>query len=364
MRTIYLSVAPAAKLAMQAFPIAAIAACGAQGIPAGPGGPNTQVLGNGGPQCVIDGVSIAAPQAGGKSEQGSVDTSCVGSPTALDAPTTAPIEGCIDIFGLGGKAKPGLKLAVFKATQDPSTDAPAFGETDVAVPGDVGAQGLDCRNGDADAPACRALQCDKEGFYRLPSVATNEPLIFKLFETTSSAGRTAVDTYLFDVQFTNDEIGESGAINYTARLVYTTTYVSIPNLAGVVVEGGKDITDGIGRAVIAGEVRDCSGLLVENATLGTSEADTQTRASYFNGDLEDPSPDPSRRASNNDGKFTLLNVATDAEHRSHTIAAGFVDPSCAGADDCACISLGTRTVLAFPDSVSIVTLRGDLPIVR
>ena len=110
-------------------------------------------------------------------------------------------------------------------------------------------------------------------------------------------------------------------------------------------------------------MHDCADVIVGDAIVGMSDFDAGTMTlAYFDGDLDDPKPDLTRSTSAGDGLYAILNVPADAGSNSHRIVGGFRD-ACTG-DDCTCISLGERTVLTFPDSVSIVTLRGDFPVIQ
>jgi hypothetical protein len=287
-----------------------------------------------------------------------LDVACIGAPEQLGAGGTATLEGCVEIFGLGGKAKQGLILALFTRDQDPSSDTPAVGDVQIATKTESGA--LDCV-ATPDAPACRAVDCPKEGFYRIEGVPTHEPLIMKVYDSDEGTpAQTAIATYTYDLVFLESQKDEAGVIAYEANLIYRTTYDSIPTLAGKIVEGQQDITDGQGRGVIAGEIHDCDDVIVENATVASSNADAQTKVTYFNGDEDDPTPDLTLNATNSDGLYVILNAETDDGDNEHVIAAGYVDADCDG-DDCQCKSLSSRTIRVFPDSVTIVTLRGDVP---
>jgi len=112
-----------------------------------------------------------------------------------------------------------------------------------------------------------------------------------------------------------------------------------------------------------GEVRDCDDAVVEDAVVNVDRFDSATMSlAYFDADPGDPTPDLSRQTTASDGLFAVINVTTDLGNSFHTLAAGFKD-SCNGAN-CSCTSLGSRSFLAFPDSVSIVSLRGDVPVIR
>jgi hypothetical protein len=301
------------------------------------------------------GAAINAQVAGG----GEIDLSCIGTPPEVTASTQVRLQGCIDVFGLGDRAKSGITVAVFADGQNPKTDVPEFGEVEIAVQEDVG--DLDCAGADANEPACLSLGCDRKGAYAIEGIPTHVPLTMRVSKTGDS---TIIDTYSWGIVLDYlDNEAVDGIVTYDANLIYSSTWDSIPTLAGRLIDGGLDVSDGVGRAVIAGEIHDCQDRLVEGASVTTDQTDAITKITYFDGNDEDPKPRLSRLSTNSDGLYVVLNATTDAGSDLHTITAGIVEPGCAG-DECACVSLGTRTIRAFPDSVSIVTLRGDFPVVN
>jgi hypothetical protein len=327
-----------------------VAACG----PANDPNPNPNPNPNPTPDntCAPGGeVDIEIPRVAAVTQEGEVpDFSCVGNPEVLGPATNVLLEGCVDIFGIGGKAKPGLKIAIYDVDQNPQDDVPAYGEAEVAVRSQAGPL------------QDRAAECSKEGFYQLDGVPTNTPLIVKLFDTDEGQAQTAIPTYSYFVYFSDDEIVD-GVIDYEANLVYKTTYDSIPTLGGKRVEGQEIIFDGVGRSVIAGEIHDCQDRLVANVAVSSSEFDASSKMAYFNGDTEDPTPDLTLNATNDDALYVVLNAKTDPGSNIHTIAAAYVDADCTG-DDCLCQDAGSADVYVFPDSVTIMTLKGAFPVAQ
>ena len=330
------------------------------------GGPNPNPNPNPTPgteSCAVESSGLELPlpdEAGTLPDFGgqAVDLSCVGTPEAIGAGANVTLEGCVDIFGLGGKAKSGIKVAIFADSQDPKNEAPQYGETDIAVKLD--ADGLDCASGGADENdiACLATGCDKEGYYRIDGVPTHVPLTMKVHKPGDS---DVIETYTWGVVF--DYLGTEatdGVAKYEANLVYKSTYDSIPTLAGRIVDGQQNTADGIGRGVVAGEVRDCQDRVVQGATVTTDQYDPSTKITYFDGNTDDPKPNLARLSTNTDGLYVVLNATTDAAVSTHTLSAGMLDPACTG-EDCACVLLGTRVIHAYPDTVSIATFRGDFP---
>lgn len=314
--------------------------------------------------CEVDGATLPIPAdeqgnpvAAELPSGGEVDVSCIGNPPALDQSAAVRLQGCIDVFGLGDRAKAGIRVAVFSDDQNPKTDTPDFGEVEIKVQED--AAGLDCTGADANDPACLSLGCDRKGAYAMEGIPVRVPLTMKVYKPGDT---TIIDTYTFGVVFDyqQDALAVDGVVNYAANLIYSSTWDSIPTLAGRLIDGGLDVGDGVGRAVIAGEIHDCNDKIVQGASVTTDRLDPTTKITYFDGNNDDPKPKLTRLSTNTDGLYVVLNADTAAPNDVHKITAGIVEPGCSG-DACACVSLGSRTVRAFADSVSIVTLRGDFP---
>jgi hypothetical protein len=147
-------------------------------------------------------------------------------------------------------------------------------------------------------------------------------------------------------------------------MIFRSTWDSIPTLGGRQITGGQDVSDGQGRGVIAGEIHDCNDVIIEGASVSFGSFDSGSMSiAYFDCNTEDPKPDLRNTSTATDGLYVLLNVPTDVGANEHVITAGIREPGCAGAD-CTCRSAGSRTVKSFPDSVTIVTLRGDFPVIQ
>lgn len=314
-----------------------------------------------GASCDIGGLTLGVDTAAdvALTQSGNApDVSCFGNPRIVGASTPVTLEGCVDIFGVGNRAQRGITVSVYDGAADPQTGVPlATGQ--VFIRDDAASLTGGCA-ANADAPACLAFNCSSEGYYRLDgTIPSNTPVTMKIAAANST---NVIDTYLWGLVFF-DEDATDGVIEYEAALIFASTYASIPTLSGRQINGGQTIGDGEGRSVIAGEVHDCADVIVGDAIVGMSDFDAGTMTlAYFDGDLDDPKPDLTRSTSAGDGLYAILNVPADAGSNSHRIVGGFRD-ACTG-DDCTCISLGERTVLTFPDSVSIVTLRGDFPVIQ
>ena len=302
--------------------------------------------------------NVALPDVDAALKTGGVpDLGCIGAPRTVGASTQVTLEGCIDVFGVGNDAKKGTEIAVFAASVDPSTGTP-LATGIVAVRND--ASGLVCDGADANAPACLAFACSSKGYYRLSAtVPTHEPLTMRIKHPTDT---TVIDTYLYGLTFFNEQATDA-VVSYEAAMIFRSTWDSIPTLGGRQITGGQDGSDGVGRAVVAGEIHDCNDVIIEGASVTIGGLDSTMSIAYFDGDPDDPKPDLRRITTANDGLYVLLNVPTDAGANEHTIVAGLREPGCVG-DDCSCVSAGERTIKTFADSVTIVTLRGDFPVIQ
>jgi hypothetical protein len=318
-----------------------------------------------GETCTID-TSTTIPKPSStdvpkRSDGKSIDRSCVGTPAVIASPTstTATVQGCIKIFGIGNLAKAGIMVSIFDINQDPKKDTPTYGSTTIATQAD--AQGKDCTGADAGTAACIALGCDSQGAYSLDNVALHVPVIVKV---SLPGDQTVIDSYSYDELFDGpNQVAPdaNGVVSYVANLIYDSTYSSIPTLAGQQVDGSGNTTDGIGRGVVAGEVRDCTDTEVQGASVTSDQMDSSTKVTYFNGDTNNEQPDITRTSTNSDGVFVILNANTDPGKNTPTVSAGILDPSCAGTDSCQCVAMGSRQIKTFADAVTIVTFRGDLP---
>lgn len=315
--------------------------------------------------CTLDDTTLARPSTIDGDDQppvveaaSGIDLSCIGNPVVLAQSAAVTVQGCIDIFGIGDRAKRGIKVAIFSEEQDLATEAPEFGEVDVAVEGDSTTLGLDCVGADANAAACRALSCESKGAYAFDNVPVHVPVTMLVH---APGDDTVIATYSFGVVFDYlNNAAVDGVVEYEANLIYSSTWSSIPTVGGQLIDGGSVVGDGQGRAVIAGEIHDCSDNLIKGASVTSDQVDSSTRVTYFDGDLNDPAPDQKGLSTDVDGLYVILNANTASGKDVHTVTAGVLEPGCAG-EDCQCVSLGSRTIRTFPDSVSVVTLRGDFP---
>jgi hypothetical protein len=329
------------------------------GRPPGGNGDDTPNGTGGVATCDVGDVSLVLPSedAALNDGGGTPNLACIGNPRVVGPSTQVTVEGCIDVFGVGNDAKSGTEIAVFQNDVDPTTATPIATGV-VAVRNQ--ASTLACDGADQNAPACLALDCGSKGYYRLTStVPTHQPLVMVIRHPTDTS---VIDTYLYGHMFFSDAAVD-GVVKYEAPMIFRSTWDSIPTLSGRQIAGGQDVTDGEGRAVIAGEIHDCDDVIIEGAAVSVPTLDSTMRVAYFDGNTEDPKPDLRKSSTGEDGLYVLLNMPTDPGANVHVVTAGIREPGCAG-DECTCQSAGSRTVRAFPDSVTIVTLRGDHPVTQ
>src|SRR5688500_4423524 len=79
-------------------------------------------------ECDTGEFTIPRPDAAAEGIGAAIDMGCIGAPVALSQSAQVKVQGCVDIFGAGGRAKRGLKLAIFDDAQNPGTETPAHGE--------------------------------------------------------------------------------------------------------------------------------------------------------------------------------------------------------------------------------------------
>src|SRR5690606_32151518 len=117
------------------------------------------------PMCDVEDVSVLLPEVAGSRPDagGDVDLTCIGSPEQVGPGTTATVEGCVEVFGLGDGVYADTRVAYCSRDQNPGTDTPAYGEVTVSRPADGAA--LDCDGADENAPACLARDCGDLGYY-------------------------------------------------------------------------------------------------------------------------------------------------------------------------------------------------------
>lgn len=331
-----------------------VVACGdtgTSGTSTSSGGTDGGQTTSGGPTCTSTGVVVPDPTTDAVIQGGGTpDFSCYTTPVMLTAPATVVAKGCVDIFGLGNRVKQGMKLAVYGADQNPAAvedggDVPRYGEHDITL--DV------------------ASSCDSRGTYRVTGLPSNTKLLFKTRDTDTGANKTAVDTYQYNVFLRADrhDPDGDGEFEFAANMIFVQTYTTIPSLVARPVEGQSNLSDGLGRGVIAGEVRDCQERSVGGVVVAGSCVEQVARLVYFNG-AADPQPVITRTNTNSDGLYSAVNVKSLTTAANGTTSKGFLHEIEAKVKTPnGILSAGKAQIYVYPDSVSIFSPQGLLPTV-
>jgi hypothetical protein len=148
------------------------------GCPSERNGGGNGAGGKSGEICEENGAELDRPtEAPEKEKGGAPNFDCLDTPATVGPSVNVTVEGCIDIFGIGNRAKTGLKIAVFDIDQNPRDDTPAYGEVDVAI---------ETQDGPLQA---EAQACEYGGFYRMENIPTHTPLIFKSHDASDEFAR-------------------------------------------------------------------------------------------------------------------------------------------------------------------------------
>lgn len=257
---------------------------------------------------------------------------CIDSPEVWPQSMAVTMHGCLDVFGLGSRVvATTLKLAVFGIDQDPTSEEPEYGDTVI------------------ETTSNEAVACEKGAYYRLEGVPTSTPLLVKVWDTRRDESMIVVDSYQYGVLLDPADIEFGPMVEFDANVIYSATYTALPTTAGQPIEGWDSLTDGVGRAVIAGETKDCDGKTIAYAMVDGPCIDDRAKIIYTIGEDCDQ-PDTSLSSTSECGTYGILNMPEGW----HVIEA-FVNTA-NGVK-----SLGTAEVYVFPDSVTIWSPQGPPP---
>jgi len=296
------------------------------------------------------------------------DTLAAGTPPRLDGcvletsgPPPVPevlvlMHGIVDLFGEGNDTL-GTSVTIYAvddvngaALAGPvvaSTPCTAAEDPEAAPSGAECAPGVWCLAipagpfcGEAEDPAMNSLVPVGTGpensflaYFEIPAVPAGVPLVAK--NEQNLAADPLVDTYQYDV-FLSD--GGSGEDEQNVDIITFAAWLSIPATTSVTMISP-------GNGVIAGTIHDCDDIRIGNATIGFSSRPGVI--AYFNGVFGDPTPDPSRTLGTNiDGIYAALDIAPGVVRAEAEAYVGGV------------VSAGGYDVQVFPDSVTLLTLRG------
>ena len=280
---------------------------------------------------------------------GDPDLSCLKKGATLKSlnPGTVKItmKGYAKIFA-NGPDSANVKIEVFKEGANGATDGAAIASTitDKTLPIGVKTETIY----KAGKPQDRTLYPYE---IKVDAFPVDMPLIVK------TSGKAPEDgwfnLYDYGVIAYRTEVEASATFNFDVRALGNDDYASILKAAySRPPEGGK--------AAIAGEVHDCQRddpsvpLEQREVRLANATVEIAPRSSaglfYLSEVEDDPLPDPSRKGT---GRLGLYAVGALSPGPYTVAASGKIGTTTYG--------LGSYTVQAFPDSVSVFTFRGRRP---
>jgi hypothetical protein len=274
----------------------------------------------------------------------------------VDPGVVVLMHGIVDLFGEGNDtlgvsvtlyAVDDVNGAALAGPVEASTPCTAAEDPEAAPSGAECPAGVWCLAipagtfcGEAEDPAMNSLVPVGTGpensflsYYEIADVPAGVPLVAK--NEQNMAADPLVDTYQYDVVLSDEGAGQD---EQNVNIITFAAWLSIPATTSVTM-----ITPGNG--VIAGTIHDCDDIRIGNATIGFSSRPGVI--AYFNGVFGDPTPDPSRTLGTNiDGIYAALDIAPGVVRAEAEAYVGGV------------LSAGGYDVQVFPDSVTLLTLRG------
>lgn len=312
----------------------------------------------------------------------------------LSGPASVTLWGRVDRFG-GGDVTKDVEVAVFKLADfhpevcagmadsdaqaacfvdDKKVGAPiakaisldATTATDLQVvsakkSGESCVKHLECPEG----YECRDLkngnpkQCVlTHGIYAIENIPTNTQLVVRVRKNKANADWHT--SYLWDIVLFSNRTDAKGAASQPAKYINTDTYRVNPTIVGEGQWGLVTATIGLspisdGNGVIGGRVRDCGvaggrgGWTLHNVKIGLSVA--ATGLAFFNDDEDNTVPDKNRSATDVLGRYAAVDVP-----------AGPNRVAVAGTFDGKLTPLGGLDVYVIPNSLTIVSLPGRVPV--
>jgi hypothetical protein len=329
------------------------------------------------------------------------DLSCIGKPDPLGTPINVTFTGCVAAFGLD-MATNGLMVSVFREKNaDGSPVDPSYDLN--GAPGMQADKTPSALLGRTISTMVPAAQCKGLGAFSIMSIPTETPLLIRVTDQQNPKNtRQYVDTYQYNIILRNAELLKGPMMDsppatnpmtdcamgacfgyHNANTVSVTTFRSVAIAAGVPsIMGSMDLYDGVGQGHIAGEVRDCTSQdKIQNAVVGFDLM--AQKIAYFDvdfppnsfGTLDDPKVEGSRTRTNADGLYAAIALDTPTGGRPVKAGAAVSQNICGTDGVCKCTPdgkpnpaytgppggegmtsvLGTRSVYAFPDSITIMT---------
>lgn len=270
-----------------------------------------------------------------------IDVSCFANrPTAPATPATVTLEGYVDTFGLE-KATTSTNIEV----QTPSGTI-------------VGSVASDANHRCARTKTVGAKTVIVAG-YTLANVPTNQLLVFK------NTGQEFKPTYIFGQHFDttlcqnvqdvpDDTMCRSGCFRRNGQIILRHDTNIISNQTWTLIPLTAGYSRGIapGNAAIAGQLHDCKDNQLRNASVAFTPNAIGKIATYFNGNCEDPNANNAELFSNRDSLYAVLDATPgNIKVSGEALVGGSL------------VNLGVYDVQLFPNSVTILTLRGPPPLV-
>lgn len=285
-------------------------------------------------------------------DRGAPNLSCfeAGRRPTMGASSRVTMWGNVRVFGNGGDAQH-IRITVYRPTAD-GMPGEMLGQTvsDIAAPGN----GME----DVYSPSRdRVLFSRNLGGYQIPNIPTEtELLVVTEGDPTDSTASSLWSHRIYDynIMLSNADVDAAMApmgingehkVRFQPRVISNSDWSAIPSAATLVT--------GIpaGHGALAGEVHDCDDVRLANASVASNprllfEGGTV----YFSDNDTNPLPDTSRalRGTSLLGTYALLDMAPGV---TNVAAVGYDSNS-------RLLHLGSYRARVFPDSVSIVTLRG------
>jgi hypothetical protein len=269
------------------------------------------------------------------------------NPPQGEAEQTVTVWGVVDVFGTGGDADD-VNVQIFEVGADGAPGAmvgqatarvSVYSEEDVEL------------NSDGTERQRRRL-----GGFKIENVRTEHPYIIRTQGDPSTFGHAIYDYTLAirnrDIAMPDaraaSALGITGmAVRIRPRTLANSDWTTIPSTAA--------LPSGIpaGHGVIAGEVHDCDDVRLSNATVYTQPAPNYEDTVYFSNNDTHPLPDTSRNGHGTQllGLYAILDVNPGPVR----VAAIGYSPSGE------LVHVGSYAARVFPDSVTVVTLRGLRP---
>lgn len=189
---------------------------------------------------------------------------------------------------------------------------------------------------------------EQAGLFSIENFPTNRAFAYK----ASGRENRWRDTWEYGL-FSRADLARDGSMVIDSNIVGAGAWQTIPPAVGF--PGGIDDRNG----AVAGSIRDCGvagerePFNVVHSTVGIAFQTTDTRLSYFNGNLNNRLPLPGRTDTNFDGLFAAINLPAGPNRVSPVICTANCDSA-----EAEFTFAGSRNVFQTPKSVVIATFEG------